>query len=198
MRLPTFSAKDAEKMFFTSDTHFNHKNIIEFCNRPFQDEYYMNEALIENWNKVVPKDGIVFHAGDFIMSSNIESLKSIVERLNGRIYLTFGNHDYQNRLDREITKKLFFLTDDMFYITIEDDELESKHANFQICHFPFAFWRRGYYMLHGHIHSGPVSASKDKLVYHPMRYDVGVDNNQFTPKSYHQLKVLFTKNAMNE
>ena len=50
-----------EKTFYTSDTHFCHANIIRLCNRPFKDVDYMNEKLIENWNKVVPEDGTVFH-----------------------------------------------------------------------------------------------------------------------------------------
>lgn len=40
---------DAEHTFFTSDTHFNHANIIRFCNRPFKDVNQMNEVLIENY-----------------------------------------------------------------------------------------------------------------------------------------------------
>lgn len=84
--------KDKDKLFFTSDTHFTHKNIIDFCNRPYGDVRTMNLALITNWNKVVPKDGIVFHAGDFALTSNIGLVKEIVDQLNGKIYLTLGNH----------------------------------------------------------------------------------------------------------
>ena len=52
-----------EHTFFTSDTHFNHANIIKFCNRPFKDVEQMNETLIANWNRVVEMDDTVFHAG---------------------------------------------------------------------------------------------------------------------------------------
>ena len=44
---------DGNKVFFTSDTHFYHANIINFCKRPFANVETMNEALIENWNAVV-------------------------------------------------------------------------------------------------------------------------------------------------
>ena len=56
---------DGDKVFFTSDTHFYHANIINFCKRPFANVETMNEALIENWNAVVGANDIVFHLGDF-------------------------------------------------------------------------------------------------------------------------------------
>lgn len=187
---------DKDKLFFTSDTHFHHKNIIEFCNRPFGDERIMDFALISNWNKVVPKDGIVFHAGDFAMTSRIDYIESIVSQLNGKIYLTLGNHDWQNRFDRQVVRDIFHQTDDMFYLTVRDEELDGGHVNFQICHYPFLYWRRGSYMLHGHVHSGPFSTANEVVPYHSMRYDIGVDAWNYTPVSYHQLKVILTKKSM--
>lgn len=82
---------DPNKIFFTSDTHFGHANIIKFCKRPFLNVDDMNEALVENWNKVVPEDGIVFHLGDFAFGgSNVWN--EITPRLNGQIHLILGNH----------------------------------------------------------------------------------------------------------
>jgi len=188
MKPLTFTMSEAEKIFFTSDTHFFHKNIIDFCNRPYGDMQTMNSALIMNWNKVVPKDGIVFHAGDFAMTANKEYIKELISQLNGKIYLVFGNHDYQNRLDRVDVKPLFHQTSDMYQFTVLDDELEGGHINFIITHYPFLFWRRGYIHLFGHIHSGPNSTSKDKVPYHPMRYDIGVDAWNYTPVSYNIMK----------
>ena len=37
---------DGSKVFFTSDTHFYHGNIIRFCNRPFKDVEMMNETCL--------------------------------------------------------------------------------------------------------------------------------------------------------
>ena len=87
-----FSAKNT---FFTSDTHFGHANIIRLCNRPFKDVEEMNEKLVENWNRVVPEDGTVFHLGDFAFGGS-GLWNSVIPRLNGQIYLIIGNHDRKN------------------------------------------------------------------------------------------------------
>lgn len=83
-------------VFFTSDTHFGHKNIIEYCNRPFKYTGEMNTALIKNWNNVVRKNDIVYHLGDFSIGLGQENIADIVKRLNGSIYLIKGNHDQKS------------------------------------------------------------------------------------------------------
>ena len=86
---------DGDKVFFTSDTHFNHTNIIQYCQRPFKSTDEMNEAIIDNWNSVVGEEDTVFHLGDFCLGSSAEWNK-ILNRLNGKIYLILGNHDLKN------------------------------------------------------------------------------------------------------
>lgn len=188
---------DKDKLFWTSDSHFHHKNIIEFCNRPFGDMQTMDSAMIQNWNRVVPEDGIVFDLGDFIMTSSIEWTRSLLNQLNGTIYKIMGNHDYRNRMDRQIIKDMYDnRVFDTCEVSVQDKELDGNCANFFMSHYPHLYWPTGYFHLHGHVHSGPNSESKDKVPFHPRRYDVGVDNNDYTPISYHQLKVLFTKYSM--
>lgn len=81
------------RVFITSDSHFGHKNIIEYCNRPFADVDEMNAALIERWNSVVGKDDMVIHLGDVGLGSR-EKIGAIVRQLNGRKMLIMGNHDH--------------------------------------------------------------------------------------------------------
>ena len=169
-----------DKLFFTSDTHFHHTNILEFCNRPWGDIRTHDLALIQNWNKVVPYDGKVFHLGDFAMTSNVDYLRELVLRLNGDIYLIMGNHDYRNRMDRESIKSLFKEVCDIA-------ELNVDGINLVMCHFPMLYWNRGYYHLHGHIHGGPNSKSSEIAPKHIKRYDVGVDNNNYRPISFNEL-----------
>ena len=79
-------------IFITSDTHFNHKNIIQYENRPFGSIPEMNDALIKNWNSVVKPTDLVIHLGD-VGLGNVSDLKWIVPKLNGHKILIKGNHD---------------------------------------------------------------------------------------------------------
>lgn len=95
------------KTFFTSDTHFNHFNIIRLSKRPFctwksdteikPDIEYMNEELIRRWNSVVGINDCIFHLGDFAMGKR-EGVKPILDRLNGYKMLIKGNHDRSSQV----------------------------------------------------------------------------------------------------
>lgn len=78
-------------IFFTSDTHFGHTNILQFCNRPFHSVQEMNEALINNWNNVVRPEDTVYHLGDFAFGGS-QLWNDVLSKLNGHIYLILGNH----------------------------------------------------------------------------------------------------------
>ena len=89
-------------IYFISDTHFGHKNIINYCDRPFNTVEQMNEFMIKQWNSVVSKKDVVYHLGDFSLSPKPDTL-NIMEQLNGTKYLIKGNHDtYTNQFYRDI------------------------------------------------------------------------------------------------
>ena len=67
-------------LWFTSDTHYGHTNIIKYCNRPFQSIEEMNQALADNWNDRVEADDKVWHLGDFAMGST-NTILHILSRL---------------------------------------------------------------------------------------------------------------------
>ena len=81
-------------IYFIADTHFNHTNIIKYCNRPFNNTHEMNEYIIQKWNSVVKKDDTVYHLGDVGFGS-LQEVKNLVERLNGTKILLRGNHDFK-------------------------------------------------------------------------------------------------------
>jgi calcineurin-like phosphoesterase family protein len=80
------------KVFYTSDTHFGHKNILKYCSRPFVDVADMGRGMIERWNETVGADDVVYHLGDFGFGSK-NQLRDIVKSLNGHKIIIRGNHD---------------------------------------------------------------------------------------------------------
>lgn len=84
-------------IYFISDTHFDHANIIPYARRPYRDVKHMNEELIKNWNSIVNNDDTVFHIGDAFWYPSVKNMKPIMEQLNGTIYLIRGNHDTATR-----------------------------------------------------------------------------------------------------
>ena len=78
-------------IWFTSDLHFGHRNILKFCKRPWDTVEEMDEGLIQNWNRVVGKDDLVFNLGDFAFATN-GRWKELLSQLNGHHYLILGNH----------------------------------------------------------------------------------------------------------
>ncbi len=75
-----------------SDPHFYHKNVIQYCSRPFENVECMNQAIIKNHNKIVNKNDKVFILGDISFAGKAAT-KAIISKLNGNITLIMGNHD---------------------------------------------------------------------------------------------------------
>lgn len=176
---------DKESVFFTSDTHFNHTNIIRFCQRPFKDVAEMNETLISNWNNNVGKEDIVFHLGDFCLGGAAE-WANILDRLNGKIYLILGNHDLKNILQGFINR---------FEHVAMAMCIQIGKKKIYLSHYPYLCFEGGYkndvWQLFGHVHTRQTNTGLDasRLQYlYPTQLDVGVDNCNFKPLSFEQVR----------
>ncbi len=181
-------AFDKDKIFFTSDTHFSHTNIITYCNRPFESAHEMNKVLTENWNKVVPEDGIVFHLGDFAFADN-KKIAEIGSKLNGTIHFVLGNHDREKEI---VGSKRFKSISDLLEITVLDEEVTDEYQKIIMCHYPMVSWHgshKGWWHLYGHVHGNFNSLN-------PITIDVGVDVTLFKPLSYQDVKTIITKRAL--
>ena len=83
------------ELWFTSDTHFGHENIIKYCNRPFANAQEMDEILVSRWNERVKPSDHIYHLGDVTMARNSQGRGlEILARLNGHKRLIMGNHDH--------------------------------------------------------------------------------------------------------
>ena len=95
--------------WFTADQHFNHENIIIYCNRPFKSVEHMDRELIRRWNeKVKPGKDVVIHLGDICFRKRREGILKdydyYVNQLNGKIILFKGNHDSKNEVRSILTE----------------------------------------------------------------------------------------------
>ena len=164
------------KTFFTSDTHFNHVNIIKYCNRPYKTVKRMNNALIKNWNSVVGKDDIDIEIPE------LESFDfdSYFNKLNGKIILIEGNHDrnalkYKNRFYEYHTG----------YI-----EVNVEGWPIVLSHYAMKVWNNshhGAFHLYGHSH-GTLPDDIESL-----SFDVGVDCHNYTPIDIQQIENIMRK-----
>lgn len=180
---------DGSKVFFTSDTHFTHANIIRFCSRPFKNVEEMDETMIANWNRVVGENDIVFHLGDFCMGGSAK-WTNLLNRLNGKIYLIIGNHDMKNL--KQSCSDRFEKVAMQMYIEVDKQKIYLNHCPF-LC---YGGAYRDTWQLFGHVHTNKnntgIDASRLKMLF-PTQYDVGVDNNNFTPVSFEQVKAIIQK-----
>lgn len=87
------------KRFIIADTHFGHKNVIEYNNRPFATVEEMDQKLIEAWNSLVKAEDTVYMLGDFTLSRRMDIIKNLVSKLNGKKVLIMGNHDTRKPKD---------------------------------------------------------------------------------------------------
>lgn len=134
--------------WFTSDTHFGHKNIITYCNRPFLDAEdnpdvpAMNAGIIDRYNNAIDANDEVFWLGDVVMGKPAETLSSVAA-CNGEKHLIVGNHDrmFATKTNPEKNARMHALykeeggfstiTHGYTYIT-----LESTNRSVMLCHFP--------------------------------------------------------------
>jgi calcineurin-like phosphoesterase family protein len=168
------------QIWFTSDHHFGHENIIKYCSRPFQSVEEMNLKMIENWNQVIPHDGIVFHLGDFAYGG-IEFVRDIRAKLNGTIHFVRGNHD---KIQDSQLLTVFKTVNDIARVKVIDPDVPEGIQRIELCHYPFKSWNgsfRGSWHLYGHCHQNLPEDSS-------FSFDIGVDGFNFTPVSYEQVK----------
>lgn len=132
-------------VFFTSDLHFGHKNVIRFDNRSFTSIEEMDETLIRNWNKKVAKEDLVYILGDISWYKDDKTCE-IFERLNGRKVLIKGNHD---RVHGKIKNYFEEISD------YKEIKLSNKR-HIVLCHYPIVLFNRHHYgsfMFYGHVHN---------------------------------------------
>lgn len=164
--------KEATTTFFTADTHFGHKRIIELAKRPFSSLEEMDEAMIVRWNERVGRDDIVIHLGDFSFAPQ----GNYLHRLHGHKYLVTGNHDPKRMKQERPPGHWREVYDSYVETKVGDDFLV-------LCHYGLRVWNRSHHgaiHLYGHSHGNLPGDSQS--------CDVGVDCWDFRPVTLDEIK----------
>jgi calcineurin-like phosphoesterase family protein len=183
-------------IWFTSDQHFGHANIIKYCNRPFESVEDMNDQLVRRHNLLVEPTDEVYHLGDFSMHPReLARLKD----MNGRHNLIPGNHDRCHPVHKNWHDKLKLYLDSGFQSIYVEDQIIMTDSPFEVVtlhHLPYTGDHHdteeryksfrpvdyGGWLLHGHVHT--TWKVKDKMI------NVGVDQWGYAPISILQIREI--------
>lgn len=170
--------------WYTADTHFNHANIIRYCNRPFSSAREMDRALIRLWNERVKDGDLVIHVGDFLEPRGREP-RSYLKHLNGTIILIRGNHDsnqavrhmpfWTHSMEVNIESFRCLVTHKPYY----PKNMQGGNDKFRDHNTDIQFPQNYDFIISGHIH--------EKRLWSGKSINVGVDQHDYAPISERDL-----------
>lgn len=175
---------NSKNTWLIADTHFNHENIIKYCNRPFQTSEDMDKSMISNWNSVVNSFDEVYVLGDFLFHKGDDKLcQEILDQLKGLKYLIMGNHDHYDP-DHYVSAGFRWVSPlpvilDEFYV---------------LSHHPQYVQENGVYVnIFGHIHNNPMYKTVS-----PRSYCVSVERINYTPIAFEEVKAKIKECSKDE
>lgn len=170
--------------WFTSDTHFSHKDCIGFFDRPWATVKEMNEGLIIRWNERVKPEDEIYHLGDIAFFTPDEEgkkthPKEILNKLNGKITYICGNHDEAGRNKLTILNHRLVLKISNIYVNlIHDPEHGNLNYELNICGDVHKLWK--------------VKIVK-RLEKKSLFINVGVDVWNYRPVSWQKIYEIYTQ-----
>lgn len=191
-------------IYFSSDQHYWHNNVIRYCARPHKSVEDMNEDMVLKWNQTVLPEDTVYVLGDFSLA--FRAVETFPQRLMGTKYLVPGNHDFchsyhkKSRSPENREKWLQKYRDHGFMVLPEQTTLDLPGIGVvNMCHHPYATeyelkngdkyekWRPnddGKILLCGHVHETWKTRRSPKGT---LMINVGVDVHGFYPLSLDKL-----------
>lgn len=184
-------------IYFTSDTHYGHRNIVSgvtswdnnsMC-RKFKTLEEHNEKIVDSINSMVSQEDTLYHLGDWSFGG-IENVFKFRERIIcENVHLILGNHDQNIFKNRDDSRSLFQSVNS--YLEIDIDGIMIV-----LSHWPMKIWNRchkGSWHLHGHCHNSLKPDNWWTRSNQRKTMDVGVDTNKLNPYSYDEIKRIMNK-----
>jgi calcineurin-like phosphoesterase family protein len=181
------------KLFFTSDEHLGHRNIIEYVKRPYRDTDEEARDFIARHNAKVGREDMTWHLGDMFWSTfGVGPAMGYLTALNGAHAIIPGNHDELVDENPDVFRHMFTeivgsgSRPGSAYISVPN----MKKQKLVLSHYAHRIWRdshKGSWHLYGHSHAEAAE--------HGLSFDVGVDNPicNFAPMSMDEVIVEMSK-----
>lgn len=204
---------DRKLVFFTSDWHIGHSNVLKFDNRPFTDLNHMHRVLMNNFNACVPEGSVTYFLGD-VGLCDAEIIKGVITKLHGAKVLILGNHDrnsnfmYKLGFDAVMYGAVLQIADERVTLShcplkgIQREDTKGmngakpgEHWHGETKNGRFTTENYGQFHLHGHIHS-PNGGKSVKVL--GRQRDVGVAANNYRPVSLSEIESWITKTKQKE
>jgi len=128
-------------VYLIGDTHFDHANIIRYCDRPFRNVQEMNETIVRNWNETVKDRDTVYFLGDWTFGRGHKPAKYWVRKLKGHIISIRGAHDWREKGIRFEDFKVLPYHEYSFLLIHDPDQAGDWHS----------------WIIHGHKHNNNMS-----------------------------------------
>ena len=201
------SLKPGQRIWFTSDTHYDHKNIcratttwteFEDTTRDFSSLDRMNHELVNQINMHVDQDDILFHLGDWSFNGfdNILGFRGRISCKN--VHLILGNHDHHIERNKDNVQSVFSSVNHYLQLEVKRELTPGQmkvgvlgHIKFVLMHYPIASWNGmndGVIHLHGHVH-----LPKHQRLAAGRAMDVGVEANNMDPISMEEVLSIMRK-----
>lgn len=197
-----------KNIWFTSDTHYGHKNIVKGTTswntldpnsshqslRDFDTVEEHNATLIHNFNSIVKPEDVVWHLGDVAFGGHA-NIKVFLDALNCKnINLVFGNHDQHIEPIDSPYRALF---QSCQYVKQFSMNVNRKYGivgkqKFFLSHYSHQVWNQSHHgtiHLFGHSHNSLPGIGRSM--------DVGVDTNNLYPYHLDEIMEIMSKLPIN-
>lgn len=164
------------EIYIIADMHFGDRFILSYENRPFKSVEEMDQTIIENWNRTVGSEDVVYVLGDV-------GDESVIQQLNGIKYLVKGNHDTK---EDEIYRQCGFAKVYDLPVILDEFWILSHEPMYVNSNMPYA-------NLFGHVHANPIYKTAS-----PQSFCVSVERIDYTPALLSDIKKRIREEAMKE
>jgi len=175
-------------IWFTTDTHFGHANIIRHCRRPFASVEEMDATLLRNINDRVKPGDTLYHLGDFAFRTGRPD--AYREKIKcRRLILIMGNHDPHTAAGYPKADFAALFSEVHLLLRVKLP-VAGKPQLIVLCHYAMRIWDRAHYgawHLFGHSHGTLPDDPNARS------WDVGVDTNDFKPLSLDDIAAIMAR-----